>query len=62
MTNREAEIIEMMKKHGGAFVQSLARAFELADPDNFTKLKNCFRIIWNEYSEIYDKLMRVGQH
>lgn len=53
MTPTDLEVVNVMSKHGGSFVQALARAAMLADPINHAKLKAAFLEYWDEYAELH---------
>jgi len=55
MNEEEFETVQLMAKHGGSFVQSLAVCFQHADPRNFKILKNAFQEYWKHYNEMYKK-------
>ena len=50
MTTQDSRIIGAMLAYGGSFVKALARAYQLADQDNRTKIRlafgNLFELYW----------------
>lgn len=50
MNDHDYQVVQMMERYGGSFVQALAVAFQRADHFNFQRLKNAFPEYWNEYT------------
>jgi hypothetical protein len=48
----EDEIVRTMESHGGSFASRLGRAFRVADPENFRRLKAAFPELWEHYTEL----------
>lgn len=49
------EIIEVMKRFGGSFVQALAEAWLKADPVNRQKIKDTWPEYWSRYTEMAER-------
>jgi hypothetical protein len=49
MTDTDLYTIYAMGEQGGSFVQALARAALLADPENLQRLKTAFPEYWETY-------------
>lgn len=52
MTTTDSRIIGAMLSYGGGFVKALARAYQLADTDNQTKIKLAFSNLFLNYEEM----------
>jgi hypothetical protein len=57
---RKLRVIAAMKKYGGSFVQALAAALEVADPNNTARLIRAFPEYMERYSRIVDELDRAA--
>ena len=55
MNEEEYNIVKMMERYGGSFVQALAQCFHRADPINFIKLRTTFSKYWEQYEEMLNK-------
>ena len=49
MNHTDAETVANMDDRGGGFVRALARAMQLADPDNLDRIKAAFPEIIERY-------------
>ena len=52
MNTTDLMTIHAMRERGGSFVQALARAALLADPENLARLKTAFPNYWEDYSPL----------
>jgi len=52
MNAGDSATVEAMTKYGGEFVQRLASALRVADPDNLARCKATWPEYWTRYSEI----------
>jgi hypothetical protein len=46
------EIVEMMHRAGGSFVQALARCYQAADYINQQRLRDAFPEVWRQYRDL----------
>jgi hypothetical protein len=49
------KIIRSMESHGGSFVQTLAQAWRLADPDNRERIETTWADLFAHYNAMFCK-------
>lgn len=45
-------VLFTMGLYGGSFASALSKAWQLADPDNFARLRAAFPELWEKYREL----------
>jgi hypothetical protein len=50
ITHVDEATLDAMERYGGSFVQQLATAYRVADPENQAKLRDAFALVFAQYA------------
>lgn len=50
---KDWDVLEAMTTYGGSFVVALANCAKLADQENYNRLKESYKELWERYSNMH---------